>query len=85
MLTIGSLTLLSLLLIFSKNVNSEDDEDLSRKKRIEEAFERCLERIKCPNDGKNIIDVPEKEQHETYHCRQHRYMKCMIEPDPDQE
>lgn len=80
---IVSLTLVSLLLIFSKNANTSDDPE--RDKRVQEAFERCLERIKCPNDGKNIIDVPEEEQHKTYHCRQHRYMKCMTEPDPDEE
>jgi len=73
--------LMSLYLISSKSVHSDRTD--REKEQDEQAVERCIKRLKCPHDGKSFDEMTEDEQHEAYHCRQHRYMKCITAPDPD--
>lgn len=39
-------------------------------------YDSCVKAKPCPNDGKNMSELSEQEQHKTYHCRVKRHMEC---------
>ena len=51
--------------------------------RHERYYQYCVERIKCPNDDKQLDELNEQERKETYLCRVKRHIQCCIEPEDE--
>jgi hypothetical protein len=59
---------------FLENANSKENEGTEP---VDE-YAQCVEKIKCPNDGKDFSKLTEEEKHETYHCRVKRHLTCSV-------
>jgi hypothetical protein len=51
--------------------------DAETDKQTEE-YKRCIEQHPCKHDDKQLLDIPEEEQHGVYHCRVKRHLACTL-------
>lgn len=70
---IANLMILAMSPIFLENVSYLGEDEKKNKE-----YQECVEKHPCKHDGKQLLDVPEEDQHGVYHCRVKRHMECTL-------
>lgn len=59
--------------IFLENVSYLNDDEQKNKE-----YKECIKKHPCSHDDKQLVDVPEEDQHSVYHCRVKRHLACTL-------